>query len=82
MHLYFNKYSSVYFNNYSTFIDMLEIYRVNYENNDFSENMDQIIYLISQIDDEEKLFKKYITTRLQRINLLIDRSKTNDIKNK
>ena len=61
---------------------MLEIYRVNYDNNDFSENMDQIIYLISQIDDEEKLFKKYSTTRLQRINLLIDRSKTNDIKNK
>ena len=82
MDKYFNKYSSVYFNNYSTFIDMLEIYGFNFNINDFSENMEKIKYLLSQIDIETKQFKKYITTRLQRINLLIDHTKTNDIKNK
>ena len=51
---------------------MLRIYDGVEDRNEHGENMEQINNLVSTIDPEDKQFKEYINTRLQRINLLKD----------
>ena len=51
---------------------MLRIYDGVEDRNEHGENMEQINYLVSKIDPEDRQFKEYINTRLQRINLLKD----------
>ena len=53
-----------------TWQDMLRIYDGVEDRNEHGENMEQINNLVSTIDPEDKQFKDYINTRLQRINLL------------
>ena len=70
MKKYFNLNSDTNFDVDSTWRDMLNIYDGVEDCHEHGENMEQINYLVSQIDPEERQFKKYIKTRLQRMNLL------------
>ena len=51
---------------------MLKIYDGVEDRNEHGENMEQINNLVNNIDPEDRQFKEYINTRLQRINLLKD----------
>ena len=73
--LYFSENSKKIFKYDSTWQDMLRIYDGVEDRNEHGENMEQINNLVSTIDPEDKQFKEYINTRLQRINLLKDNSK-------
>jgi hypothetical protein len=70
--LYFSENSKKIFKYDSTWQDMLRIYDGVEDRNEHGENMEQINYLVSNIDPEDRQFKEYINTRLQRINLLKD----------
>ena len=70
--LYFSENSKKIFKYDSTWQDMLRIYDGVEDRNEHGENMEQINYLVSKIDPEDRQFKEYINTRLQRINLLKD----------
>ena len=70
--LYFSENSKKIFKYDSTWQDMLRIYDGVEDRNEHGENMEQINNLVSTIDPEDKQFKEYINTRLQRINLLKD----------
>jgi hypothetical protein len=63
----------------STWLDMLRIYDGVEDRNEHGENMEQINYLVGNIDPEDRQFKEYIASRLQCITLLKDARKTNDI---
>jgi len=71
MDRYFNLYSDTNFEIDSTWQDMLKVYGIA-ENSEFGENFNKINILIAQLDPEERKFKEYITTRLQRISSLKD----------
>ena len=58
---------------------MLRIYDGVEDRNEHGENMEQINYLVSKIDPEDRQFKEYINTRLQSITLLKDVREINDI---
>ena len=57
---------------------MLNIYDGVEDCHEHGENMEQVMRLVSQIDPEDRQFKKYIKTRLQRINLLKDVRENNN----
>ena len=78
MKKYFNLNSDTNFDVDSTWKDMLNIYDGVEDCHEHGENMEQINYLVSQIDPEDRQFKKYIKTRLQRINLLKDVRENNN----
>ena len=63
----------------STWLDMLRIYDGVEDRNEHGENMEQINYLVSKIDPENRQFKEYIASRLQCLSLLKNVQKTNDI---
>ena len=63
----------------STWLDMLRIYDGVEDRNEHGENMDQLNFLVSQIDPEDIQFKEYIASRLQCISLLKNFRKKNDI---
>ena len=63
----------------STWLDMLRIYDGVEDRNEHGENMEQITYLVSNIDPEHSQFKEYIARRLQCISLLKNVRKTKDI---
>ena len=69
MDLYLSIYSATFFDVSSTWKDMLKVYGVE-DCREHGENMEQIMRLVSRIDPEDIKFKEYITTRLQRINML------------
>jgi len=66
---YFNINSDVNFQIDSSWQDMLKIYDKE-DCHEHSQNMEQINYLISELEPEEKKFKEYIAKRIHRINLL------------
>ena len=70
--LYFSENSKKIFKYDSTWQDMLKIYDGVEDRNEHGENMEQINNLVNNIDPEDRQFKEYINTRLQRINLLKD----------
>ena len=69
MDQFFSSNPDINFGIDDTWRDMLKIYEVE-DCHEHSESMQQINYLVSQLDPEERKFKEYITTRLQRINSL------------
>jgi len=69
MDRYFSIYSATFFDVSSAWKDMLKVYGVE-DCREHGENMEQIMRLVSRIDPEDIKFKEYITTRLQRINML------------
>jgi hypothetical protein len=72
MKKYFNANLDTNFDKFSSWQDMLRIYDGVEYHDDKRVNMEQINYLVSKIDPEDRQFKEYINTRLQRINLLKD----------
>ena len=78
MKKYFNLNSDTNFDVDSTWKDMLNIYDGVEDCHEHGENMEQVMRLVSQIDPEDRQFKKYIKTRLQRINLLKDVRENNN----
>ncbi len=66
---YFSINSDFNFDINSTWRDMLKIWGAK-DCHEHGENMQQIIDLVSQLNPKERKFKKYIATRLQRINSL------------
>ena len=72
---YFNTNKDVNFNVASTWLDVLKIYDGVEDRLEHGENMEQVMQIVSKLDPEDKQFKEYINTRLQRINLLKDNSK-------
>lgn len=74
--LHFSKYNHDFVTKVSSWKDMLKIYGLK-DTQEFGENMEQIVGLVSQIDPEDTKFKEYIATRLERINLLKDVSGNN-----
>ena len=77
MNFHFAKDNYNFFSIGSTWKDIFDIYKVK-DAQEFGENMEQVMRLVSQIDPEERQFKKYIKTRLQRINLLKDVRENNN----
>ena len=75
MDQYFNTNKDVNFNVASTWLDVLKIYDGVEDRLEHGENMEQVMQIVSKLDPEDKQFKEYINTRLQRINLLKDNSK-------
>jgi hypothetical protein len=66
---YFNINSNTNFDIDSIWQDFLKIYGAK-DYHEHSENMEQIKHLVSQLDPEDKNFRKFITTTVQRINSL------------
>jgi hypothetical protein len=69
MDLYFSVNPDNNFDIDSSWRDMLNIYGIK-NCHQHNANMQQIMHLVSQLDPEEKKFKKYIAKRLKRINSL------------
>ena len=69
---YFNSNLDADFNEKSAWNDVLKIYDRAKHYHEPQDNIELIIDLVSKIDPEDRQFKEYINTRLQRINLLKD----------
>ena len=72
MQKYFNSNLDADFNEKSAWNDMLKIYDMAKHYHEPQDNIELIIDLVSKIDPEDRQFKEYINSRLQRINLLKD----------
>tara|TARA_B100000989_G_scaffold297916_1_gene285241 strand:+ start:11056 stop:12705 length:1650 start_codon:yes stop_codon:yes gene_type:complete len=68
---YFTKNSHIYFNITSTWKDIFETFSLK-DSNEHGENVEQIIKIVNKINPEDQKFKRYIATRLNRINLLVE----------
>ena len=76
MDFHFSKDSHNFFTTGCSWKDMFRIYKIE-DRQEFGENMEQVKFLVSQLDPNDREFKEYIATRLKRINLLNDVCKNN-----